>query len=283
MKNFKIYFLLIATAFGFNSCLVDDDVTTVSQGDYVVGFNSLQPSYIYTDEDTETVQENEYINLIGGSNGTVSEEPITINFEIDPSSTAVPGTHYAITGSGNSITINPGENFVAFPFTVNPQNLPDNQPLTIVVNITQVANGVASASRQSTTITIAKCASNLAGTYSLVVTRLDNNVVYNFPNEIITELSIGSYVTSTTGPYNDLTDDGAPRNGFLFNDVCQEIVIAEQNLGDYFSNMVYGNTTDGSHGFVTLDESGEVESITMYYIITFDAGNRQFKAVYTKL
>ena len=132
--------------------------------------------------------------------------------------------------------------------------------------------------------TIAKCESDLAGTYALVVTRQDNGVVYNFPNEVITELSLGVYVTSTSGPYNDLTDDGAPRHGFIFRDVCQSIAIDEQNLGDYYSNLLEGDDDSGS---VILDPvTGEVTSITMNYSIRgFSAGvtRRYFTAVYTKI
>lgn len=270
--------------------MVDDDTDTVSEGPYVVGFKNALPSYIYTDADTDPVTINEPIDLIGGNNGTPSDENIVIQYEIDPSSTAIAGTHYSIAGTGNTLTLNSGASFVNLPIIVNPDNLPGNLPQTIVVNLKEVSssNGVILQTRKSTTITIAKCESNLAGTYSLAVTRLDNNTNFSFPNEVITELSIGRYVTSTTGSFGigGLTGQGAPRDGFIFNDVCQSIVIEEQNLGDYFTNMVYGNETDGTQGFVTLDpDTGEVESITMYYIITFSnpTSLRTYKAVYTKL
>ncbi len=282
MKKLKIIILLLLSVVAFVSC-VKDEAEDFGSGTYVVGFRNAQGSYIYTDLDVDPVQISEPINLIGGSNGTTSPENITIPFSVDASSTAIAGTDYTINATGNIVTIPAGSDFVQLPITVNPAALPGNTPKTIVINLGQPnANAVVSAEKSSITITIAKCASDLSGTYALSVTRLDNSVVTNFPNEIITELSLGIYETSTTGPYDDLTIDGAPRNGFIFKDVCQSIVIDEQNLGDFFSNLVFGNPEETNE--VTLDPiTGNVTSITMNYTITFGAGPRRFTAVYTKL
>ncbi len=264
------------------SC-VEDDTEDFSSGPYVVGFDKSQGSYIYTDLDVNPVQISEPINLIGGNNGTASSENITIPFTVEASSTAIAGTDYTITG--NTVILQAGADFVQLPITVNPTALPGNTPRTIVITLGQPSpNTVVSDDKKSITITIAKCESDLAGLYSLTVTRQDNNVVYNFPNEMITQLSLGVYETATTGPYDDLTLDGCPRNGFIFNDVCQSIVINEQNLGDCYTNLVEGDDDAGS---VTLDPvTGDVVSITMHYSIRgFASGvsQRFFTAVYTKL
>lgn len=283
MKNFKIIVLTLLSLVAITAC-VDDDQEDFGSGPHIVGFRNLQGSYIYTEDDLDPVEIFEPIHLIGGSNGTVSTENIAMSFSIDPSSTAISGTNYAINVTGNTLVIPAGGDFVKLPITVYPATLPGNQPKTIVINLTQVGTGnaVISDAKKSITITIAKCASDLAGTYSLAVTRLDNGTVYNFPNEVITQLALGVYETSTTGPYDDLTDDGAPRNGFIFKDICQSIVIDEQNLGDFYSNLVYGNPDDTNEVSLNTD-TGLVESITMHYTITFAAGPRKFKAIYTKL
>lgn len=282
MKKIKLIALTLLTLVTFSAC-VEDSQEDFGSGPHVVGFRNAQGSYIYTDNDTDPVQISEPINLIGGSNGTTSSENINISFSVDASSTAISGTHYSLNTTGNTISIPSGSDFTQLPITVYPTTLPPNVPLTIVINLTQVGSGnaVVSDAKKSITVTIAKCASDLAGNYSLTVTRLDNNAVYNFPNEVITELSLGEYVTSTTGPYDDLTDDGAPRNGFIFKDVCQSIVIDEQFLGDFYSNLVFGNSDDTNQ--VTLGEGGQVVSITMNYTITFGSGPRKFRAIYTKL
>lgn len=285
MKKFKII------GFAFFACLlaiscVKDDVENNSQGDYIVGFKNSQSSYIYTDNDVDPVQVSEPIDLIGGSNGTVSPNDITIPFSIDPSSTAILGTDYTINATGGSLTLEAGADFVQLPITINPSVLPGNNPKTIIINLGDPTStdAVVADDKKTITITIAKCASDLEGTYSLVVTREDNGAVYNFPNEVLTELALGVYETSTTGPYFDLTNDGAPRNGFIFKDVCQSVQVDEQNLGDYYSNLVEG---DADAGAVTLDPvSGEVVSITINYSIRgFASGvaRRYFTAVYTKL
>jgi hypothetical protein len=282
MKNFKIIaFALIICVFAV-SC-VKDDAEDNSTGAYIVGFKNSQSSYIYTDEDTAPVQVSEPIDLVGGSNGTTSGQDITIPFSVDPSSTAIQGTDYTINAAG-SLTLESGADFVQLPITINPTVLPGNDPKTIIINLGQPSSGATIADDKKTiTITIAKCASDLAGTYNLVVTRVDNGVVSTFPNEVITELALGVYETSTTGPYNDLVDDGAPRNGFIFKDVCQSVQVDLQNLGDYYSNLVEG---DEDAGTVTLNTAGEVESITINYSIrgfTSGVARRYFTAVYTKL
>ena len=287
MKKIKIIFLTLLTLTVAISC-VKDDVENNSKGDYIVGFKNSQSSYIYTDNDVEPVHVYEPIDLVGGSNGTSSPEDITIPFSVDASSTAILGTDYTIDANGGSITILAGADFVELPLTINPNTLPGNDPKTIVINLGKpISNGAVVADDKKTiTITIAKCESNLGGTYSLVVTRQDNGAVYNFPNEELTQLALGVYETSTTGPYFDLTNDGAPRNGFIFKDVCQTIVIDEQNLGDYYSNLVEGEGPENERK-VTLDPvTGEVVSISMNYSIRgFSSGvtRRYFTAVYTKL
>lgn len=289
MKKIKFSLLLVMSFLTITSC-VEDDVFTASEGPYVVGFNSATPSYIYTENDVDPVNIFEAINLIGGENGTESDTNIVIEYSVNPASTAIAGTEYTINNTGNTLTVLAGENFVKLPITVYPTVLPGNTPKTIIVDLIQVSsgNGVIATSKKSVTITIAKCESDLAGTYDLTVTRLDNNTSVNFPNEVITQLEIGRYVTTTTGnyPVGSFTSAGAPRDGFVFNDVCQSIVIEEQNLGDFYTNLVFGNETDGTQGNVELDpETGEVVSITMYYIITFTNQTvlRPFKAVYTKI
>ncbi len=273
---------MLVTVLALYSC-VKDDVEDFSSGSYVVGFKNAQASYIYTNLDVNPVQISEPINLIGGSNGTTSSSDISIPFTIDASSTAIAGTDYTLNTTGNRVVIPAGGDFVQLPITVNPAALPGNIPRTIVINLgTPDSNSVVSENKKSITITIAKCESNLAGLYALQVTRLDNNAVYNFPNEMITQIGMGEYVTSTTGPYFDLTLAGAPRNGFIFKDVCQAIQIDEQNLGDFYSNLVFGNINDTNE--VTINPAtGNVVSIEMNYTITFTAGNRKYKAVYTKL
>lgn len=292
MNNFKKITLALFSIVLLFSC-VKDDVEDFKSGAHIVGFKKSESSYIYTSADVNPVQITEPIDLIGGSNGTTSDSNIAIQFSVDASSTALQGTDYTIDITGNQITIPAGSDFVLLPIIINPTVLPGNTPKTIVINLTQVAsnNATISDSNKQITITIAKCESALAGDYSLQVTRVDNGTVYNFSSETITATGIlGEYITSSTGYFgdlalgglDDLTDDGAPRNGFVFNDICQSISIPDQFLGDYFGNDVFGNPNETNE--VTLDPiTGVVTSITMTYTVQFNAGPRKFRAVYTKL
>lgn len=292
MKNLKKISLALFSIALLFSC-VKDDVEDFKSGSHIVGFKRSTSSYIYTSADVNPVQITEAIDLIGGADGTPSGSSIAVQFAVDASSTAIQGTDYTIDVTGNQISIPAGSDFVMLPITVNPSALPGNLPKTIKINLTQVSSGnaVVSDADKQITITIAKCESALEGDYTLQVTRIDNGAVYNFSSETITSTgTLGEYVTSSSGPYgdialggiDDLTADGAPRNGFIFNDVCQTISIPEQNLGDYYSNLLYGNPDEQNE--VTLDPvTGNVVSITMTYTITFGAGPRKYRAVYTKI
>ncbi|NHM01905.1 hypothetical protein [Flavobacterium difficile] len=292
MNNFKKITLALFSIVLLFSC-VKDDVEDFKSGAHIVGFKKSESSYIYTSADVNPVQVTEPIDLIGGSNGTPSNSNITVQFSVDASSTALQGTDYTIDITGNQITIPAGSDFVLLPITINPTVLPGNTPKTIVINLTQVSsnNAVISDANKQITITIAKCESALAGDYTLEVTRIDNGAVYSFTTETITSTgTVGEYVTSSTsefgdlalGGLDDLTTSGAPRNGFIFNDVCQTIIIPQQFLGDYYPNLVKGSQDDQNE--VTLDPlTGNVVEITMTYTVVRAAGLRKYRAVYTKL
>lgn len=292
MKNLQKITLALFSILVLFSC-VKDDVEDFKSGTHIVGFKRSNSSYIYTSADVNPVQIKEAIDLIGGKDGTTSDSNITVQFAVDASSTAIQGTDYTINATANQVTIPANSDFVLLPITVNPSVLPGNQPKTIKINLTQInsGNAVVSNAKKQITITIAKCESALAGNYSLEVTRIDNGDVYSYTTETITSTgAIGEYVTSSTsefgdlalGAQQDLTASGAPRNGFIFNDVCQSIVIPEQYLGDYYDNIVVGSPDDQNE--VVLDPvTGNVTSITMTYTVVRSSGLRKYRAVYTKL
>lgn len=292
MKNLKKITLALCSIALLFSC-VKDDVEDFKSGSRIVGFKKSNSSYIYTSTDVNPVQISEAIDLKGGADGTTTGSPINIQFSVDASSTAIQGTDYTIDVTGNQVTIPAGSDFVLLPITVNPSVLPGNQPKTVVINLTQVSSGnaVVSDADKQITITIAKCESALAGDYTLEVTRIDNGDIYSFTTETLTSTGTpGEYVTSSTaefgdlalGGLQDLTAGGAPRNGFIFNDICQTIDIPEQYLGDYYSNIVAGSPDEENE--VTLDPvTGNVVSITMTYTVVRSGANRKYKAVYTKI
>ena len=117
------------------------------------------------------------------------------------------------------------------------------------------------------------CASDLAGTYSLVVQRSNGPDVL-FPNEIITEVSPGYYKTTTI--YRWAAGSIAPDQGYNFNDVCGTLTVPQQGLAqEYYSNKVYGHK-DGSADPTT-------GKLIIYYSVEFSAGPVECTATYTKL
>ena len=62
-----------------------------------------------------------------------------------------------------------------------------------------------------------------------------------FPNEVITQLALGVYETSSTGPYDDLTNDGAPRNGYRISSHWQSVPtdrgFHEDNLKSHYDHF----------------------------------------------
>jgi hypothetical protein len=290
MKNIKLLLLAFIASSSLISC-VDDDVRTFSEGSRIVGFKSPSNSYIFTAADTDPVTESEPIDLIGGANGTTSDSPITIKFEVDPSSTAIEGTEFNFENASKEVTILPGQDFTKLEYTIIPTNLTGGLTKSLKINLTQVTtqNGVVSSTKKTMTISIAKCDSNLAGIYDLTVTREDTGFVRNFPSEEITAVpgATGQYITSSTAVYavGVITGAGGSRDGFEFSDICQSISIPEQAFGN---EPGFGITLIGNEGIntVTLDSGGQVTSITMHYTLSgFTAGAavRNYTAEYTKL
>lgn len=287
MKKIKLVLLAIISSSAMVSC-VDDDVKTYAEGSRIVGFKNTDASHLFTPADTEPIIEFEPIDLIGGANGTPSDEPVVIKYEVDPASTAIEGTEFSFLSASREVTILPGQDFAKVEYTIIPANLTED-PKSLILHLTEITsnNGVISEMQKTVTIIMAKCESDLAGTYDLTVTQLDNNDTFVFPGEIITAVpgEIAQYETSSSGPFGDGDLTPAPRDGFIFSDVCHSISILKQDLGGYYDgNPLEGEADSGS---VTLDPvTGAVISITMHYTIQGLLGGTektQYTAVYTKI
>ena len=116
------------------------------------------------------------------------------------------------------------------------------------------------------------CSSNLAGVYNKTITR-DDGSQWLRPGEIVTEVGVGEYVSTTTGgwapgAYGDSM-------GYNFTDVCGQLTVLEQQLFQgMFSNAVYG-TDPGS-------VDGATGNLATTYAIDFSAGPSVYSEVYVK-
>lgn len=121
MKILNRYnFIVLLVALSLSSCLVDDSAETDSYGDgpNLVSFTSESIS-LSAETNGEEFARSIPITIIGPTFDEISE-PVTVEVEIDPSSTAESGVHYQL--ESTSFTINPGD------------ELPYNLPITILTD-----------------------------------------------------------------------------------------------------------------------------------------------------
>jgi hypothetical protein len=211
-----------------------------------------------------------------GPKANTRKGDLTVTFEVDPSSTAIEGTHFEIPnatmvlkeseGYGGRLPIRVKTAGIQAPLESNP---------VLAVRVASVSGegseGVVASGKPVRANILYLCESVLDGEYSLKVTRLDNGAVSNFPNETITKTGLGAYRGTVVGNYGNGALAGTP--GFDFVEVCGVITVGEQNLANVYSNMVYG-----------VRESKVLENgdIIIFVEITFAAGNRIFQMEYTK-
>ncbi|MCX2744954.1 hypothetical protein OO013_13815 [Mangrovivirga sp. M17] len=123
----------------------------------------------------------------------------------------------------------------------------------------------------------ANCASNLAGTYTLSGTWTDGDP-YEYTDVVVTEIGPGQYTVSRTGHWSSPILPGDKDAPLLLNDQCGNLFIPQHNLGDYYSNQVYGIEDEnlygqaGINGKVSFDADGNVTKIDYSYFIDYRGG-----------
>lgn len=120
---------------------------------------------------------------------------------------------------------------------------------------------------------VVNCSSNLAGSYTMVGLRGDGGT-YSYP-VTITETGPGQYVSSRSGSWAPTGVLATPTGEapMVWTDNCGQLLIPQQDLGDFYSNQVYGNDTgEGFHGSV----DGNTGVITYFYTIEFSSGNQTY-------
>lgn len=219
------------------SCVVDDEAPKkeFTETPYAVGFKSSTKALnvLLTGD---VVNHMEPVDLIAGMDNTRSNPAITVDFEIDPSSTATEGVEYTLTGS--QVTIEAGKDFGTIPIDINSANIVVGSPKTIVINLLSTSTGIIPARNQKITITlIGICFSDLAGVY-------DNPDV---PTDQATITSIGAGTYSCSGlPF--LSSGGSPVP-FEFSDICGEITINSVIFGSY---LCIGEGVVNPDGSITI-------------------------------
>lgn len=168
MKNFK-YILTVFSFIFLTSCLVDDEAVSddnVGTPNFV-GFGSASLNVSATADGNEAyasiplkVEGPTYLNIT---------QDVEVNVEIDPSSTAVAGTHFEL--SSTTVTLTPDNNLIGtLPLTIITAGISAPDSATLVLNITSASGGASEfhGNKKQVTININYlCYVDLSGTYAM--------------------------------------------------------------------------------------------------------------------
>jgi len=153
---------------------------------------------------------------------------------------------------------------------VSPEDLRIGDVISFSTKIIR-ADGSAVYSNEGTYNVTVSCSSDLAKTYDVslhyVRTSTGTDTWYSF-QDTFSVTGVGEYRTTEVGPWIGGLGVGVP--GMTLVDLCGAITIPEQNLLEYYSNIVLGSgTVDGDTGVITVE----------YTICADDC--RELTAVYT--
>ncbi len=176
---------------------------------------------------------------------TNSASPITVDIEVDPTSTAIRGVHYEF--SEASVTIPAGEFTATVPVTVLTGNIDPAETPDLVLKMT-AANGAQVSTNYGDLLVAIRviCSSELAGTYKVFWEYLQlgdgaggagqtttNYVIAGSDEVVFTTAGTGVYSVNdiSFGMYPGLYDDSAPSG--RISEACGEITGDPSNADRY--------------------------------------------------
>lgn len=266
MKKIKFLILVTILSLSATSCLIDDNEQVFTEGPNVLLFPSSQVTGFFLNDDSADYTYTVPLKITGGD-GFPLDVDVNASFEVDATSTAVQGVDFDLTDSSGAVVIEAGNTFTNLPIIVHSGALDPENPTTVVLNVTGGTSTssneiVASGNRGQVTITLqATCSSDLAGTYQLTVTSSSGGSNFH-PMEVISEVSAGTYLTTSSGTWDIGILNGGVREGFIFKEVCGKIIIEQQNLAGIYSNLLEGTSVLG-----TVDQ--DTGDIQLTYTIGF--------------
>jgi hypothetical protein len=262
MKTLKYILIIILSLGAFNSCLVDDTTRydLNDKGPNLAGFADSKSSFSFVSDGNEydfTVK----MKLIGPTSMDVTGD-IIVTVARDESSTAIEGTHFRL--DEPTITLKKSDNYLGlFPITILTEGITAplaEAPILVLKIVSATGDPTVLNNGKKLEITLNYgCFSNLAGDYDVhtVITRTVSGAVSTYDwTETISQTGVGEYRTQIVcydGYVNPAPAGGT--DGFTFLDVCNVITVPQQNLVDYYSNLVYGNepgSVDPETGVITL-------------------------------
>lgn len=299
MKNtFKTLAFLFIGALTLNSCdsVGDDQELNYGSGSYVAQFSTGQKTGYFLKDDEEVFPFNIPLELVGG-NGLALNSDLVVNYVVNTTlSTAVEGVNYTFTNPGGVATVPAGNKFASIKIDVDSATLDDQNPPVLVldiVSVTSAGNAVTvSGNKGRIKVTLqGTCTSALAGNYSVTSMVVNpDSAPYVNNNEVIDQIGVGEYNTTTVGYYkavSDVVTSGAWNNldgslsdvGYDFKEVCGRVKVETQKMAHAYSNEV--RQSAAQYALSTVDEATGI--ITVHYSIFFtnNTVERTFKSVYT--
>jgi hypothetical protein len=266
MKTFK-YILTFLILVAVNSCLVDD-TTNYDQNDKgynLAGFRDPSSSLSFVSDGNE-YNFNIPVRIVGPTSMDLTND-IVVTFDVDPTSTAIKGTHVRI--DQPTVTLKNADNYLGFlPVTILTEGIVAplaKAPLLVIKAISATGDPNVTNNGKPINITLNYgCFSDLAGEYDVhqVITRTVSGAISQYDwTETINQTGVGEYRTTIVaydGYVNPAPAGGT--DGFTFYDVCNVISVPQQNLVDYYSNQVYGNlpgSVDPATGVIHIEYTVE--------------------------
>lgn len=277
MKNSFKYLTILCVSLLFTSCLVDDqDPSTVNdQGPNLAQFRNPSTTL------GAVADGNEFIFPlkieVWGPTIVDQKDDVQVTVAVDPSSTAIEGTHYTL--ATPTMTLTEATNFRGFfPVTMLTDGI--NAPLDVspvlVLNVSEATGGnVAPIGKQMVITLNYLCFSDIAGSYTTetVYVRGGAEVSTTTGTDVLVQTGEGEYRTGEVGHWPAAALGGTP--GMTLFDVCNQITIPNQNLVDLYSNEVEGvlgnSFRDGDTGVLTFNYTIVVPPATedREYFVTY--------------
>jgi hypothetical protein len=260
--------------------LPTDDLT----GPKIVGFQSDVKNVTYF-EDVGAVNVDLPVVIVGMGNGQLSSD-VVVTYQIDTANTtAVEGQEFSFVDSNHTVTIPAGSDFGIIPITVNTGSLNPTSATKLVLTLVSSDPGIVVEGQSAVaTVNFVGCVSQIQeGSYT--VTRGPGSTIGNGTTyqDVITMVGTNKFTTAHTPPYIGTNESpaGLPSYGFTFEDVCGEITVADQNLFNYYTNIVSGAPFTND---VLNNQQGMVVDANTFVIYLKVAGSNTYftYATYTK-
>ena len=276
LNNLKVmrkinYLIVLIFSVAFTSCFdVDDNLVESIEGQpNTFGFVDRNGS-ISGIADGSSYEFYFPVEIEGPSSELLSGD-FTALISADESSTAEEGVHYTL--EQTSVTATEEGNYRAlFKVTLLTDGIvaPLEKNPKLVLNVADISasgsGSVIESGAQLSLDLLYLCPSYLAGNYKVFITREDG--VYREYDDVITETGPGQYRGLSVGHWAPGGIGGEP--GFDFIDVCDVIIVPQQNLVNLYSNQVF----QAGDSYVTPEGNLHIE-----YAITFGSAPDGLKYV----